>query len=197
MSHKIGVLALQGAFAKHIEMFRRLGADVCEVREPDDLRGVTALAVPGGESTAISKMLVRWELVEPLTTRIKDGMPILGTCAGLILLADRVEEWDNLPRFGGLDVTVRRNAYGRQIDSFEAPLELDIPDTGRPFPGVFIRAPRILPEGMGAGVQVLAKQGRDPVLVRQDSIVAATFHPELTRDDRLHHYFLKSVVGAL
>ena len=194
----IGVLALQGAFARHIDVVKSLGAAAVEVRDPDDLPGIDALIIPGGESTAMSKMLVRWGLIEPLQNLIQGGLPVFGTCAGLILMADRLKDWDALPRLGGLNVTVARNAYGRQLDSFEASLNINIP--GSPefsesvMEGIFIRAPRIPADGVGSGVEVLCSYDGFPVLVRQNNIVGAAFHPELTGDNRLHEWFLRDII---
>ena len=208
MKHTIGVLALQGAFAKHMEMLSSLGADTVEVREPEDLSGIEGLIIPGGESTTISKMLVRWELIEPIRSLMAGGMPVYGTCAGLILLADRLVEWNDLPRLGGLDVTVARNAYGRQIDSFEAELDIVVSGApefeGEPFDGVFIRAPRIVVESggdgakpsPGPGVEILCSFEDLPVLVRQGNILAGSFHPELTGDSRVHAWFVKEMVAG-
>lgn len=198
MKKTIGVLALQGAFARHMKVLESLGVSSVEVREPDNLAGIDGLVIPGGESTTISKMLVRWNLLEPLKNLIENGMPVFGTCAGLILLADHLVDWDNLPRFGGLNLTVARNAYGRQIDSFEAALEINIPGASvlseSPFTGVFIRAPRIVADGVGKGVEVLCSFEGCPVLVRQGNILGASFHPELTGDNRLHEWFLSNMV---
>jgi len=192
----IGVLALQGAFARHIQVLESLGAGTVEVREPADIQGLDGLIIPGGESTAMSKMLVRWGLVEPLRRLIQEGLPVFGTCAGLILLADHLVDWDDLPRPGGLNVTVSRNAYGRQLDSFEALLDIRIPGfSEQVMEGVFIRAPRITSDGVGDGVDVLCSFDGFPVLVRQQNILGAAFHPELTGDNRLHEWFLKELVG--
>jgi 5'-phosphate synthase pdxT subunit len=195
----IGVLALQGAFARHIEMFRSLGARAAEVRESADLAGIDALVIPGGESTTMSRMLVRWGLLEPLRTMVSGGLPVFGTCAGLILMAERLEGSEELPRIGGLDVTVTRNAYGRQVDSFEAALEVGIPGApefdGAPVNGVFIRAPRIVHNEVGTKVEVLCRFEGFPVLVRQGNILGAAFHPELTGDTRLHSWFLREFVA--
>ncbi len=200
MSKTIGVLALQGAFARHMQVFESLGVSTVEVREPDDLPGINGLVIPGGESTTISKMLVRWDLIEPIKRLIDNGLPVFVTCAGLILLADHLVNWDDLPRPGGLNLTVVRNAYGRQIDSFEASLEISIPGdpalSESPFNGVFIRAPRIVADGVGEGVEVLCSFEGHPVLVRQGNILGASFHPELTGDDRLHEWFLNNMVNA-
>ena len=183
---KIGVLALQGAFARHVERLRAIGATAVEVRTPEHLTAVDALVMPGGESTTMSNLLGSTALFDPIAERIEGGMPVFGTCAGMILLADKILDGrDDQRHFGVLDVTVRRNGYGRQIHSFEADLELaDRP----PFHGVFIRAPRV--EAVGPDVEVLASFDGDPVLVRQGGLLAACFHPELTDDVRLHELFL-------
>ena len=200
MKSVIGVLALQGAFAKHMGMLETLGARTVEVREPDDLVGIDGLVIPGGESTAISRMLARWVLMEPIQGLIAGGLPVYGTCAGLILLADRLVGWNELPRLGGLDATVARNAYGRQIDSFEASLTVRIPGAPEfddvPFDGVFIRAPRIVAGSLDDAVQVLSAFEGAPVLVRQENILAGSFHPELTGDPRIHGWFLREMAAG-
>jgi pyridoxal 5'-phosphate synthase pdxT subunit len=183
---KIGVLALQGAFARHVERLRAIGALAVEVRTAEQLSGVDALVMPGGESTTMSNLLGSTELFDPIAERIDAGMPVFGTCAGMILLADKILDGrDDQRHFGVLDITVRRNGYGRQVDSFEADLELPGSHT---FHGVFIRAPRV--EAVGPDVEVLASFDGDPVLVRQGRLLAACFHPELTDDVRLHQLFL-------
>ena len=187
---KIGVLALQGAFAAHARALRSLGADPREVRVPADLDGVDALVLPGGESTTMSMLLDTSGLREPVADRLAAGTPALGTCAGLILLADGLIDGRADQRsFGVIDIDVRRNAFGRQVDSFEA--ELDVVGFDAPFHGVFIRAPIV--ERAGDGVQVLAKVDGKAVLVRQGTVVAAAFHPELSDDDRIHRLFLEGV----
>ncbi len=203
MKHTVGVLALQGAFAKHMEMLESLGAAAVQVREPEDLKGIGGLIIPGGESTTMSKMLVRWGLIEPIRKLIADGLPVYGTCAGLILLADRLVDWNDLPRPGGLDITVARNAYGRQIDSFDTVLEMNVPgapEFDTPFEGVFIRAPQIVTEEPGApladSIQVLASLDGRPMLIRQGNILGGSFHPELTGDNRIHAWFLREMVKA-
>jgi 5'-phosphate synthase pdxT subunit len=178
----VGVLALQGAFAAHVERLTAIGANATEVRTPAQLATVDALVMPGGESTTMSNLLGSTELFDPIAERLAAGMPVFGTCAGMILLADR----DDQRHFGVLDITVRRNGYGRQVDSFETGLEL-VGDTS-PFRGVFIRAPRV--EAIGPDVDVLASYDGDPVLVRHDQLLAACFHPELTDDTRLHARFV-------
>ena len=182
----VGVLALQGAFREHVAAVTRLGATAREVRQLKDIEGIDALIIPGGESTTIGKLLNEWNMLEPLRQRILDGMPVYGSCAGLILLCREIEDSDQ-PRLGVLDATVRRNAFGRQVDSFET--DLSIPEIGAdPIPAVFIRAPVIT--GVGAGVTVLAEVKGQAVAVRQNNILATSFHPELTPDTRMHSYFL-------
>jgi pyridoxal 5''-phosphate synthase, glutaminase subunit Pdx2 len=186
---KVGVLALQGAFREHAEVFDALGADVTLVRLPEHLAGVDALVIPGGESTAIEKLLDSSGLREPVADLVREGRPTLATCAGLIVLAREISDGrpDQRP-LGLLDCTVRRNGYGRQVDSFEAPLAIT-GIVGGPFPGVFIRAPIV--ERAGAAVEVLASHEDRPVLCRQGTIWAATFHPELSGDLRVHERFLQ------
>ena len=182
----VGVLALQGAFREHVAAVTRLGATAREVRQLKDIDGIDALIIPGGESTTMGKLLNEWNMLEPLRQRILDGMPVYGSCAGLILLCREIEDSDQ-PRLGVLDAMVRRNAFGRQVDSFET--DLNIPEVGAdPIPAVFIRAPVIT--GVGAGVTVLAEVKGQAVAVRQNNILATSFHPELTPDTRMHSYFL-------
>ena len=182
----VGVLALQGAFREHVAAVASLGATAREVRQLKDIEDIDALIIPGGESTTIGKLLNEWNMLEPLRQRILDGMPVYGSCAGLILLCRDIENSDQ-PRLGVLDATVRRNAFGRQVDSFET--NLSIPEIGAaPLPAVFIRAPVIT--GVGAGVKVLAEVNGQAVAVRQNNILATSFHPELTPDTRMHSYFL-------
>jgi pyridoxal 5'-phosphate synthase pdxT subunit len=183
----VGVLALQGAFAAHVERLATIGAKVTEVRTPGQLATVDALVMPGGESTTMSNLLGSTELFDPIAERLASGMPVFGTCAGMILLADKILDGrDDQRHFGVLDITVRRNGYGRQVDSFETGLEL-VGDA-KPFRGVFIRAPRV--EAVGPDVAVLASYDGDPVLVRNGPLLAACFHPELTDDARLHARFV-------
>lgn len=185
-----GVLALQGAFREHIAMLGRLGVQTRELRQQKDCAGIDALVIPGGESTTMGKLLVELEMLEPLKKAIEGGMPVYGSCAGLILLCREIEN-STQPSLAVLDATVRRNAFGRQVDSFEAMLPVD--GLGEDaFPAVFIRAPVIC--RTGPGVKVLAKVGEQAVAVRQDKILATSFHPELTGDTRLHKYFL-SMLG--
>ncbi len=184
---KIGVLALQGNFREHLAMLRRLGVDGVEVRLPEQLDGLDGLVIPGGESTAIGRLVRLYGLEEPLA---RFPGPIFGTCAGMILLAR--EATDGVPGqllLGLVDLVVRRNGYGRQVHSFEADLLLD--GDGRPVPGVFIRAPRVA--AAGPEVDVLAELDGDPVLLRQGRFLVASFHPELTDDTRVHELFLELV----
>jgi 5'-phosphate synthase pdxT subunit len=183
----IGVLAVQGNFREHAAMLRRLGADVVEVRKPEQLEGLDGLVVPGGESTAIGRLIRLYGLEEAIGRFVQ---PILGTCAGMILLSrDAVDAVSDQPFLGAIDLVVRRNGYGRQVRSFEADLEL--PGEDVPLRGVFIRAPRV--EQAGPEVEVLAELDGDPVLLRQGRILVAAFHPELTADTRVHERFLDIV----
>ena len=182
----VGVLALQGAFREHGDALTRLGATVREVRQLKDLDGLDAIVLPGGESTVMGKLLQEWSMLEPLRQRILAGMPVYGSCAGLILLCTDVEGSDQ-PRLGVLDATVRRNAFGRQVDSFET--DLTLPDLGaEPVHAVFIRAPVLT--RVGPDVRVLAQVGSQAVAVRQNNVLGTSFHPELADDPRLHQYFL-------
>jgi 5'-phosphate synthase pdxT subunit len=186
---KIGVLALQGAFREHREVLDALGVECVEVRVAEHLSGIDALVLPGGESTTMTRLLETSGLREPLVQLLHDGLPVLGTCAGLILLATSVRDGraDQVP-LGVIDVAVRRNGYGRQRDSFETALEIE--DLGAPaFPGVFIRAPVV--ETVGTGVDVLAEHDARPVLVREGVVWGSTFHPELSGDLRVHQLFLR------
>jgi pyridoxal 5'-phosphate synthase pdxT subunit len=189
---KIGVLALQGAFREHREVLDALGVEAIEVRTPEALSGLDALFLPGGESTTITRLLHTAQLIEPIRAVLDEGLPVFGTCAGLIVLADDARDQHGAaapPLFGALGCTVLRNGYGTQRDSFEAPLRIDgIEGT---FPGVFIRAPLI--ESVRPGVDVLAAHDGHPVLVRQGRVWAASFHPELSGDLRLHQRFLQEV----
>ena len=188
---KVAVLALQGAFREHREALDALGADVVEVRRPHQLSGVDALLLPGGESTTMTKLLDSSGLFDPVRALVRDGLPTFGTCAGMILLArDVVDGRDDQHGFDVLDIRVRRNGYGRQVASFEADLDVD-GLTGGPFRGVFIRAPFV--ERAGDDVDVLARHDGVPVLVRHGSTWAASFHPELSGDLRLHELFLQEV----
>lgn len=190
MNPTIGILALQGAFRAHELSVRRLGADTLQVRTPDDLDRVDALVMPGGESTTMSHLLATSQLFDPIAKRLADDMPTFGTCAGMILLSTHVHDAREDQRsFASLDVDVRRNAYGRQVDSFE--VDLDVAGLEEPFHAMFIRAPRV--ERVGPGVEVLAEHDGVAVLVRQGPVLAASFHPELTDDSRIHERFLTMV----
>ncbi len=178
----VGILALQGGFEAHAKSLTRLGAEVREVRTPRDLDGIDALVIPGGESTTIGLGVEREGLAEPLAAFVRSGRPVLGTCAGMIML-DR----DHL---GLLDISVRRNAFGRQLASFEAELDFD----GEPLHAVFIRAPWV--EEAGEDVEVLAEVDGHPVAVRQGNILAVAFHPELTDEGRLHQWLVDRVLAA-
>lgn len=189
-SVKIGLLALQGAVAPHAEAFDALGAATIEVRTPAQLADVDALVVPGGESTTMSKLLATSGLADPLAARLVAGLPTLGTCAGMIVLARTVLDGRADQRsFDAIDITVRRNAFGRQVDSFEADLPVAGLDT--PFHAVFIRAPFV--EQVGADVEVLASVHGHPVLCRSGRVLVSAFHPELTADRRIHELFLSLI----
>jgi 5'-phosphate synthase pdxT subunit len=191
---RIGVLALQGAFREHARMLRRLGARPVEVRLETHLAGLDGLIIPGGESTSIGKLMVEYGLVPPLRT-FAGERPVFGTCAGLIMLAKHTTEGGQT-LLGLMDVTVRRNAFGRQVHSFEAPVDLSLPgeEGSGAFPGVFIRAPWV--EESGPGVEVIARCEGHVVGVQQGSILGVAFHPELTDDTRLHEYFLRRIASA-
>jgi 5'-phosphate synthase pdxT subunit len=188
---KIGVLALQGAAAEHIQMLSALGTEAIPVRLPSELNGLDALIIPGGESTTISKLLSDYGLMVPIRRLAKKGFPIFGTCAGLVLLAKKVPNLQP-ESIGVMDIEVERNAFGRQVDSFEADLEIPALHNGT-FHGVFIRAPLI--EKVEGGVKVLCQLNGKPVAVRQRKLLACAFHPELTDDLRLHKYFLNMITG--
>ncbi len=186
---KVGILALQGDVSEHAQTLSDLGADPVEVRAPEDLSGVDRLVMPGGESTTMSKLLDFSGLFDPIAARIDEGMPAFGTCAGMILLARVVLDGRADQRsFGAIDIAVRRNAFGRQVDSFET--ELEVHGMGL-VPAVFIRAPYV--ERVGDDVEVLARVDDHPVLCRQGHVMAAAFHPELSGDLRLHELFLREV----
>ena len=187
--HKVGVLALQGAWQRHAEAVTALGAHAVEVRTPEDLGGIDCLIMPGGESTTMSRLLDLSGLFEPVAERLTSGMPAFGTCAGMILLSSCILDGRPDQRsFGVVDVDVRRNAFGRQVDSFETELAVEGVGGGV-FHAVFIRAPVI--ERVGEGVEVLASVDGRPVLVRHGGVMAAAFHPELSDDLRLHQHFLE------
>ncbi|SDB86986.1 pyridoxal phosphate synthase yaaE subunit [Raineyella antarctica] len=193
----IGVVALQGAVSEHVAMLTGLGATVRQIRTPDGLDGLDGLVLPGGESTAMARAAAKVGLFEQVRERRESGLPIFGTCAGLILLAERVEDGEALAGFatvGGLDITARRNAFGGQLASFRAGLDVQGVE-GPAFPAVFIRAPQVV--AVEASVQVLARTSADGpiVAVRQGGLLATSFHPELTADDRLHRLFLSICRG--
>ena len=194
-SKRIGVLAVQGAFIEHEQVLKRIGVDSVEVRLPEHLEGLDGLIIPGGESTTIGQVAERWGLLEPIREFARSGRPLWGTCAGMILMAKEVVDGvPGQPLLELMDVAVRRNAFGRQVDSFEA--DLEVPALGEaPFHAVFIRAPSI--ERVGEGVEVLARldDGR-VVAVRQGNLLATAFHPELTEDARFHRYFLEICSGG-
>ncbi|HEY3284533.1 MAG TPA: pyridoxal 5'-phosphate synthase glutaminase subunit PdxT [Armatimonadota bacterium] len=187
---RVGVLAIQGAVEEHLAALRRCGvAEPRPVRSTEEIRELDGLIIPGGESTTVGKLMERWGMDQAIQERAAEGMPVFGTCTGMILMAREIEGSDQ-QRLGLVDMSVRRNAFGRQVDSFESPIE--VPEVGEePVPGVFIRAPFVT--HTGAGVEVLGSYGGHPVLVRQGNRIAGAFHPELTDDTRLHEYFLAVV----
>jgi len=186
---KIGVLGVQGDVREHVEALHKLGVETLIVKLPEHLDMVDGLILPGGESTTMIRILKEMNMDERLVERINDGLPVFATCAGVILLAKRINNYKQ-EKLGVLDVTVERNAYGRQVESFETFIE--IPAIGKdPFRAIFIRAPRIVETGRS--VEILAYHEDDPVLVKEGKILASTFHPELTDDLRLHRYFLEMV----
>ena len=192
----VGVLALQGDVREHLAALREQGAHAVPVRRPEELAGVDGLIIPGGESTTIVKLAARFGLLEPLRAAVRDGLPAYGSCAGMILLADRIlDAPPDQETVGGLDVTVRRNAFGRQVDSFEADIAVSGLDGG-PLHAVFIRAPWV--EEVGAGVEVLARVEAGPaagriVAVRQGPLMATSFHPEVGGDPRIHELFVDGI----
>ena len=181
---KAGVLALQGDFREHGRALADAGATPVEVRNAEQLAGVDCLVIPGGESTTIGKLARAYDLVEPVRARVDAGMPVFGTCAGMIVLAERVLGGE--PLFGVMDIGVERNAYGRQVDSFEA--DVDVAGIEHPVRGVFIRAPRIT--DIGDGVRVLAEHEGAPVVLEQANLLVSSFHPELIGEIGLHRYLL-------
>ena len=190
---KIGVLALQGDVREHIKSLGECGVTAIPVKRASEIADIDALVIPGGESTTISKLARAFNLFEIIKNRIEDGMPVYGSCAGLILLSNKVEDAiEGQESFGGLDVVSRRNAFGRQVDSFEA--ELTVKGISGPsFPAIFIRAPWI--EKVGKDVEVLAETSGHPVAVKSRNILATSFHPELTGDNRIHKYFVEQIVN--
>ncbi|MFD1675586.1 pyridoxal 5'-phosphate synthase glutaminase subunit PdxT [Alicyclobacillus fodiniaquatilis] len=183
---KVGVIAVQGAFREHIRVLRELGADAVEVRRAEQLEDADAVIIPGGESTAIGKLMRTYDLMEPVKALGQAGKPVFGTCAGMIVLANRISGGE-ATHLGLMDVEVNRNSFGRQKESFEADLDMAVLGD-EPYPAVFIRAPHI--ESIGAEVEVLATYEDRIVAVQQGNLLAASFHPELTGDVRLHDYFL-------
>lgn len=200
MSPRVGVLAVQGDVANHVRALAGIGAEAVPVRRARELAEVDALVIPGGESTTIDRLLRTFDLHDPLVARLRDGLPAYGSCAGMILLAREVVDGrPDQQSLGVLDVTVRRNAFGRQVDSFEVDLTVrGLAEPDRPFRAVHIRAPWV--ERVGPGVEVLATVTRDgaehPVAVRQGPVLATSFHPELTPDRRVHRLFLDLVRDA-
>jgi pyridoxal 5'-phosphate synthase pdxT subunit len=193
---KVGILALQGAFLEHSLALRKIKVETLEVKLPGDLKGLDGLIIPGGESTTILKLMHIFELTEPLKKMIEGGMAVWGTCAGMICLAKHVSNSQSsvLKPMGVMDISVKRNAFGRQVDSFESDLEVAVLGS-KPYHAVFIRAPLI--EKVGAGVEVLARL-KDGTIVaaQQGKILVSSFHPELTEDTRFHEYFLKMCAHA-
>ena len=191
---RVGVLALQGDFAEHLVALRALGADAIEVRTLEELRSVDGLVIPGGESTTIARLLIAFDLIEPLRDLIVKGLPVWGTCAGAILLAKRVPNLDR-PPLAVMDITVERNAFGRQVDSFEADLKVEGIE-GVPVHAIFIRAPLIRRAGRGVTVLATLTDGTI-VAAREGHLLATSFHPELTEDRRMHGLFLQMVAEAV
>jgi len=183
---KVGVLALQGDFQEHLSALARLPVDAFPVKDKEGIEKIDALVIPGGESTTMGILMTRWGLKEIITKRAREGMPILGTCAGMVLLAKQVENWKQ-PLLGLMDVTVRRNAFGRQRDSFECDLDVKGLE-GPPLKAIFIRAPVIT--AVGPNVEVLAKIDGNIVLAKEGNLIACAFHPELTEDTRIYRLFL-------
>ena len=192
---KIGVLALQGAFAEHIAILERLKIEVIPVRLPQQLEGLDGLIIPGGESTTITKLMVHYKLKNKIIELARNGFPIFGTCAGMIILAGELSSSGGVKPTGVMDIKVNRNAFGRQVDSFET--EINMPALGeKPITGVFIRAPLI--ESVGKAAEVLARLADGTIVAaRQGKLLVCSFHPELTDDTRFHHYFLDIVSGKV
>jgi len=192
---KIGVLALQGDFREHLDSLKQCGVEPLLVKTQSEIEAIDALVIPGGESTTIAKLARSFELFDLIVNRIRSGMPTYGSCAGMILLSNRVEDAAlGQETFGGIDMTVRRNAFGRQVESFEREIEMS-GLAGPPLNGIFIRAPFV--ESVGAGVEVLASVDfhgtTHPVAVKQEQLLATSFHPEITGDHRVHQFFLDSI----
>ena len=188
---KVGVLALQGDVREHISALIACGINPVEVRRPSELEGIDALVIPGGESTTIAQLSEIFDLYQPIKNRIAAGMPVYGSCAGMILLADSIlDAKQGQKTFGGLDITVRRNAFGRQVDSFETDIAF-ADGSDQLTRAVFIRAPWV--EKVGSGIEILATVDSHPVAVRSKTLFATSFHPELTADHRIHRYFIEEV----
>ena len=192
---KIGVLALQGAFIEHIAILKKLNVDAIPVRLPHQLEGLDGLIIPGGESTTITKLMTHYKLRDKIIELAKNNFPIFGTCAGMIILAGELSRSGGVKPTGVMAIKVNRNAFGRQVDSFE--LEISIPVLGeKPLTGVFIRAPLI--ESVGEGCEVLARLNDGTIVAaRECKLLVCSFHPELTDDTRFHHYFLDIVSGKV
>jgi 5'-phosphate synthase pdxT subunit len=186
MVRRIGVLALQGDFARHMAIVEALGAETLAIRKPRQLEGCDGLIIPGGESTTLTKLMAKYGFYEALR-EFACRLPVMGTCAGAILVAKEVDDLRVRP-LGLMDIRVNRNAYGRQVDSFAAAIDGPLVSGDQPFPAVFIRAPKI--SAMGRDVELLMAYQGEPVMVREGKILAVTFHPELTKDTRIHRYFL-------
>jgi len=190
---RVGVLALQGDVREHERMLARCGAESVAVRKPDQLEHLQGLIIPGGESTTIGKLVELYGFVDAIRERHGRGMAVYGTCAGLILIARETVEFTGQPLLGLMDIVARRNAFGRQVDSFEA--DLRVPVLGsEPFRGVFIRAPWI--ESTGPDVETLSTRDGRVIMARQGNLLATAFHPELTEDERVHRFFLEEVAGT-
>ena len=190
---RIGVLAIQGSVIEHKRVLQKLGVEVIEVRLPEDLSGLDGIILPGGESTTQSKLLRRFKLFDELKKQIKSGLPVWGTCTGAILLAKKVIGKNAPETFKAMDIVANRNAYGGQIDSFEADLEIRKQDSGfSNFKGVFIRAPKL--DVMSDKVEILCEHEDSPVMLRQKNMLATAFHPELTDDAQIHEYFINYIV---
>ncbi len=189
----LGILGIQGDFYAHKSMAERLGIETVIVRNSEDFEKIDGLIIPGGESTTIMRLLSKYKLIRPLKKLHEKGKPIFGTCAGMIMLAKKIDNHSEQFSLGFIDISVKRNAYGRQIDSFEE--DISIPVLGKkPFRGVFIRAPKI--SRIGKNVESLAKHNSDHILVKENNVLVGSFHPELTKDTRIYEYFLEMVKKA-
>ena len=191
MARRIGVLALQGDFAKHLTMLDSLGVETLPVKKPEQLESCAGLIIPGGETTTLTKLMVKYGFYEPLR-EFGRKFPVMGTCAGAILVAKNVDD-SRVQPLGLIDISVKRNAYGRQVDSFIADIQTSMFEDPPTFPAVFIRAPKIA--ATHNGVEILMSCQGEPVMVREKNILAVTFHPELTNDNRIHRYFLHMAVN--